>query len=85
MSIFYDEWNIKSGIMPECVLETKRNEFYNFVYSNVKFTSNTRFIKSSSKVSMPGMSMISEQGQLYGAWTDVKVLWTKADEGEVGM
>ena len=33
---------------------------------------------------------LTPQGQLslretFGVWTDVKVLWTKADEGEVGM
>jgi len=29
-------------------------------------------------------NQLSFQGT-FGVWTDVKVLWTKADEGEVGM
>ena len=46
MSIFYNKCNIKSGIIPECLFETKRNEFYNFIYSNVKFSVHTRLVGS---------------------------------------
>ena len=48
MSIFYNECNIKSGIIPECLFETKRNELYNFIYSNVKFSVHTRFVWTST-------------------------------------
>ena len=48
MSIFYNECNIKSGIIPECLFETKRNEFYDFIYSNVKFPVHTRFVGTST-------------------------------------
>ena len=35
-------------------------------------------------------TVLTPQGQLslrgtFGVWTDVQVLWTKADEGEAGM
>ena len=43
-----------------------------------------RYFHRTCDVHLTPQGQLSLQGT-FGVWTDVKVLWTKADEGEVGM
>ena len=38
----------------------------------------------SSRLNLTPQAQLSLQGT-FGVWTDTKVLWTKADDGEAGM
>ena len=45
---------------------------------------NEMFCSISLMINLTPQAQLSFQG-MFGVWTDVKVLWTQADEGETGM
>ena len=56
-----------------------------------KFNAGKWHMKLESPIwNLTAFLILTPQGQLslqgtFGVWTDVEVLWTKADEGEAGM